>query len=173
MKSLFPQLALVGLLAAVLAVVSCQRAPGPAFSGLAPIAAGHADVYLYRAHALAAFGDAFTVRVDGHRVGALYDASYLRLSLTAGRHHLEVAPGGMARPVSVDLAVDAGGRAFYEFRFATGWRMRPSFPGAELVALDESAALTALSALRSATGAATDASRPLPSTYEANPALVP
>jgi hypothetical protein len=150
MKSLILQLTLVSLLAAVLALGSCKRAPGPVFAGLEPTSSECADVYLYRRHAYAAIGDAFAVKVDGRRVGSLYNASFLKLSLAPGPHRLEVAPGGTAEPVDAELVIDAGKRKFYEFRFATGWDMRPSFPDAALAPRDEGAALQALTRLRSA-----------------------
>jgi hypothetical protein len=150
MKSLSLQLALLALLAALLAVGSCKRAPGPVFAGPDATPPGSADLYLYRRHAYAAIGDAFAVTVDGRRVGALYNASFLRLSLAPGMHAIQIAPGGTARPVAASVAVDAGKRAFYEFRFATGWDMRPSFPGAALAPRAEAAALGDLSTLRSA-----------------------
>jgi hypothetical protein len=150
MKSLFCQLALVCLLAAALAVGSCQRPSGPPFAGLHPTAAGCADLYLYRRDAYAAIGQSFTVAIDGKRAGKLYNASYLKLTLAPGPHRLEVAPGGSARPVGASVMLDADRRAFYEFSFATGWEMRPSFPGAAIAPRNEGAALPVLATLRSA-----------------------
>ena len=162
MKSPILQFTLACLLAIVLITASSKRPAGSVFVDLAPTVADRADVYLYRGHALAAIGDAFTVRVDGQRVGMLHDASYLQLSLSPGRHRLEVAPGGIAEPVTVDVAAEAGRRAFYEFRFPTGLAMRPSFPDAAIVQIDRDAALAALPRLH---GSASASPRPTQAAY--------
>lgn len=123
---------LILALAAVLAAGSCERAGGPAFSGVSPVAPGEARIYLYRQGALAAYGQGFDVLVDGKPRGRLTNASYLALAVTPGRHLLAVAPGGRADLCTVQIDAAAGQNTYYEFVFPTGWRMRPSFSHAAI-----------------------------------------
>lgn len=150
MKSSLHHYAILFFLAAVLAFASCGRASGPAFAGLSAALSGQAEVYVYRRHSYAALAQPFTVLVDGRPVGKLFNASYLKLSISPGAHRLEVAPGGMAKTSQLALHAGANARAFYEFDFPDGWKMRPSFDGAEIAPRTEDDALKAMRNLRSA-----------------------
>jgi len=151
MVSLHSKLAHYGFiltLAAGLAVSSCDRTEGPVFAGLSAVAAGSADVYLYRRGALAAYAQGFEVIVDGKMHGELSNASYLRLSLTPGRHRLQVAPGPRAAVINVEVDVQPGKNMFFEFVFPTGLDMQPLFDDALIAHRDEREAMLALPKLR-------------------------
>lgn len=134
-------------LAAMLADSSCTRASGPAFGAANASETRESGIYLYRRSALAAYGQKFTVLVNGRSAGHLANASYLRLPLTAGSHRLQIAPGGAAQVSTVQIQVVAGLPAFYEFVYPTGWAMRPSFDGAAIEARTEAQAMTGLRGL--------------------------
>ena len=135
-------------LAAGLAVVSCDRAEGPAFPGLSAVAPQTAHVYLYRQGALAAYAQGFDVIVDGKIRGQLSNASYLRLSLTPGRHRLQVAPGARAALINVDVEAEPGKNMFFEFVFSTGFTLQPLFEGALIAKREEREAIFTLPKLR-------------------------
>ena len=132
------------LFASLLAFGSCSSASGPAFSAASMTSANECGIYLYRRGAIAAYGQKFTVLVDGRQAGFLANASYLHLPLTPGSHLVQVAPGGIASPSSLRIDATAGSRQFYEFVFPTGLAMRPSFPGAAIEARAEPEALARL-----------------------------
>lgn len=134
------------LFASLFAFGSCSSASGPAFS--ASGMSSECGIYLYRRGAIAAYGQKFTVLVDGRQAGFLANASYLRLPLTPGSHVVQIAPGGIASPTSLRINTSAGARQFYEFVFPTGMAMRPSFAGAAIEARAEPEALTRLNGLR-------------------------
>jgi hypothetical protein len=150
MKSALHHYAILFFLAALLAFASFGRASGPAFPGLSAASSGQAEVYVYRRHSYAALAQPFTVLLDSQPVGKLFNASYLKLSMPPGAHRLEVAPGGMARTSRLALRAEANARSFYEFDFPGGWKMRPSFNGAEIAPRSENDALEAMRTLRSA-----------------------
>jgi len=135
------------IFAALLAFGSCSRASGPVF-GAGLSGAGESGLYLYRRGALAAYGQHFAVLVDGKPAGFIANASYLRLSLTPGKHRLQIAPGGMAQVTTLQVETGSDGRTFYEFVFPTGWEIRPSFRGAAIEARPEPLALEAMQGLR-------------------------
>jgi hypothetical protein len=149
LKSAFVHYGCILTLAAMLTISSCSRASGPAFAGTALPESSKAGIYLYRRSALAAYGQPFTVLVDGKPVGQLANASYIRLPLTPGRHTLQIAPGGIAPLASVRLQAVAGANAFYEFVFPTAWQMLPSFDGAGIETRVEPRALSEMRGLRS------------------------
>lgn len=148
LRSRLAHFAVILTLAAMLANSSCSRASGPAFSAANASETRESGIYLYRRGALAAYGQQFTVLMDGRPAGHLANASYLRLPLTAGSHLLQISPGGAARASTVQIQVAAGAPAFYEFVFPTGWAMRPSFDGAAIEARAEAQAMTGLRGLR-------------------------
>lgn len=135
-------------LAAGLAFLSCDRTEGPVFAGLSAVAPETADVYLYRRGALAAYGQGFDVIVDGKMHGELSNASYLRVSLTPGRHRLQVAPGPRANVMDVEIDARSGKSMFFEFVFPTGLGMQPMFDDALIARRDEREAMLALPKLR-------------------------
>lgn len=135
-------------LAAALAVFSCDRTDGPAFPGLSTVAPDTAHIYLYRRGALAACAQGFDVIVDGKIHGQLSNASYLRLSLSPGRHLLQVAPGGRASVIDTEIEAQSGRSMFYEFVFSTGLDMQPLFNDALIAHREEREAVPALSKLR-------------------------
>jgi hypothetical protein len=148
LRSRLAHFTLILSFAAMLADSSCTRASGPAFGAALASDTRESGIYLYRRSALAAYGQQFTVLVDGRPAGHLANASYLRLRLTAGSHLLQIAPGGVARSSTAQLHVVAGAPAFYEFVFPTGWAMRPSFDGAAIEARPEAQAMAGLRGLR-------------------------
>lgn len=135
-------------LAAILVNNSCSRAIGPVFRAANAAEIRGSGIYVYRRGALAAYGQQFTVLVNGRPAGHLANGSYLHLPLAAGSHLLQIAPGGIARVAAVEIQVTAGAPAFYEFVFPTGWEMRPSFKGAAIEARAAAQAASALSGLR-------------------------
>jgi hypothetical protein len=134
-------------IAALLAFGSCSPASGPAFAAASSVTKD-TGLYLYRRGALAAYAQPFAVLVDGRPAGFIANASYLRLALPPGSHRLQIAPGGLARVTTRQVAVRATGQTFYEFVFPTGWKMRPSFEGASIEERVEPLALDALQGLR-------------------------
>lgn len=135
-------------LAAGLAVFSCDRTEGPAFPGLSAVAPEKTHVYLYRRGALAAYAQGFNVIVDGKIRGQLSNASYLRLSLTPGRHLLQVAPGLRASVINVEIEAQSGENMFFEFVFSTGLDMQPLFDDALIAYREEREAMSTLPKLR-------------------------
>lgn len=136
------------ILAASLAIFSCDRTDGPAFPGLSAVAPEKAHVYLYRRGALAAYAQGFDVLVDGKILGKLSNASYLRLSLTPGRHVLQVAPGLRAAVIDVEIQAQPGKNMFFEFVFPTGLDMQPLFDDALIAYREEREAMLTLPKLR-------------------------
>jgi len=135
-------------LAASLAVLSCDRTEGPVFSGLSAVAPGKAHVYLYRRDALAAYAQGFDVIVDGKTHGQLSNASYMRLTLTPGRHRLQVAPGSRAGMINAEIEAQPEKNMFFEFVFPTGLDMQPLFDDALIAYRDEREAMLTLPKLR-------------------------
>ena len=148
LHSKFIHLGVILALAAGLAAFHFDRAEGPAFHGLSAVTPETAHVYLYRQGALAAYGQGFGVTVDGSIRGQLPNASYLRLSLTPGRHRLEVAPGARAVMSHIDVDVRPGEKLFFEFVFPTGLDMQPLFDDAVIARREEREALLILPKLR-------------------------
>jgi hypothetical protein len=149
LKSAFVHYGCILTLAAILTISSCSRASGPAFAGTAAPESSQAGIYLYRRSALAAYAQPFTVLLDGKPAGQLANASYIRLPLTPGRHTLQIAPGGIAPLISVQMHAVAGSNTFYEFVFPTAWQMLPSFEGAGIETRVEPQALSEMRGLRS------------------------
>lgn len=139
------------LCAALLFFGVSSHSQGPAFATAGLSGTTERGIYLYRRGALAAYAQPFPVLVDGRAVGVLANASYLRLPLEPGLHQIQVAPGGMAQVTTLQVHADGDGRAFYEFVFPTGWKMRPSFQGATIEPREEEHALGVLQGLRSLT----------------------
>lgn len=139
------------LLAAGLAVFSCDSTDEPVFPGLSAVAPEAAHVYLYRRGALAAYAQGFDVIVDGQIRGKLSNASYLRLSLTPGRHLLQVAPGLRASVINAEIEAQPGKNMFFEFVFSTGLDMQPLFNDALIAGREEREAMSALPKLREKT----------------------
>jgi hypothetical protein len=135
-------------LAAGLAVFSCDRTEGPVFPGLSAVAPETAHVYLYRRGALAAYAQGFDVLVDGKIHGQLSNAAYLRLSLTPGRHLLQVAPGLRASVINLEIEAQPGKNMFFEFVFSTGLDMQPLFEDALVARREEREAMSVLPKLR-------------------------
>lgn len=135
-------------LAAGLAVFSCDRTEGPAFPGLSTVAPDVAHIYLYRRGTLAAYAQGFDVIVDGKIHGQLSNASYLPLSLTPGRHRLQVAPGLRAAVINLEIEARPGKNTFFEFVFPTGLDMEPLFDHALIAHRDEREAMLTLPKLR-------------------------
>ena len=135
-------------LAAGLAVFSCDRAEGPVFPGLPAVAPETAQLYLYRRGAMAAYAQGFDVIVDGKIRGQLSNASYLRLSLTPGRHLVQVAPGLRASVTNVEIEAQPGKNMFFEFVFSTGLDMQPLFEDALIANREEREAMLTLPKLR-------------------------
>jgi hypothetical protein len=142
---------LILTLAAGLAAFSCDSTEGPIFAGLSAVAPEAADVYLYRRGALAAYGQGFDVIVDGKMHAELSNASYLRLSLTPGRHRLQVAPGPRTNVIDVEIEAKSGKNMFFEFVFPTGMDMQPLFDDALIAYRDEREAMLTLPKLREKT----------------------
>ncbi|MET0961597.1 MAG: hypothetical protein ABWY05_02095 [Noviherbaspirillum sp.] len=135
-------------LATVLAMSSCSQAGGPAFAAASVCGGTESGIYLYRRGALAAYGQQFTVLVNGRPAGYLANASYLRLPLTPGSHILQIKPGGAAQATTVQIQVQAGAHAFYEFVFPPAWPMWSGFDGAAIESRAEAQALTRIEKLR-------------------------
>lgn len=150
----------VFLSAAMLVFGIGSRSTVPAYWPARGSGLEESGVYLYRRGALAAYAQPFRVLVDGRPAGFIANASYLRLALAPGSHQLQIAPGGLARVTTLQVQVNHGDRAFYEFVFPTGWEMRPSFRGAMIEAREESQALEALQGLGRMTAPAGNQSAP-------------
>jgi hypothetical protein len=135
-------------LAAGLALFSCDRTDGLAFQGLPTVPPEAAHVYLYRRGVLAAYAQGFDVRVDGKIRGQLSNASYLRLSLTPGRHLIQVAPGLRASVINAEIDAQPGAKMFFEFVFPTGLDLQPLFNDALIARREEPEAMMALPKLR-------------------------
>jgi hypothetical protein len=135
-------------LAAGLAAFSCERTDGPVFPGLTAVAPEAAHVYLYRRGALAAYAQGFDVIVDGKIRGQLSNASYLRLSLTPGRHSVQVAPGLRAAVITTEIEARSGENMFFEFVFSTGLDLQPLFDEALIANRETREAMLALPKLR-------------------------
>ncbi len=95
----------------------CATAEGPLFSKPQPPLNGKASIYLYRTSGIFAFTEAFRVFVDGKDVGGLPNASFLSLQLSPGLHVLKVAPGGFGLSSSLEIQVQAGSTAYYQYDF--------------------------------------------------------
>jgi len=149
LKSAFAHYGCILTLAAMLTISSCSRASGPAFAGAAAPGPGEAGIYLYRRSALAAYGQPFSVLLDGKPAGQLANASYIHLPLAPGLHTLQIAPGGIAPLISVRMQAVPGSNTFYEFVFPTAWHMLPSFDGAGIETRVEPRALSEMRGLRS------------------------
>lgn len=129
---------------------ACATAPGPKFAGLATPEKNQGDVYLYRTSALFAMGSAFEVTLDSHKVGALYNASFLHLRLPPGSHHLHVSPGFMAISSELAIVAEPGKSNFYEYDFVTGPLANTLFIGSSIKPRDTAQALVDLEKLNSA-----------------------
>jgi hypothetical protein len=110
-------LALAALAAA--GIAGCA-APGAPFATLEPVSPDRGNVYLYRKSALYAVGARFKVTADGAPAGELYNASYLVLPLTPGKHRFTVDEGGFQRPKAFEVDVQPGRNYFVEYDSSKG-----------------------------------------------------
>lgn len=111
------------LVASMLAAAVLQgcAAPGPTFATLEQASAGQGNLYLYRKSALYAVGAKYKVRSeDGRLVGELYNASYLLLPLSPGKHRFSVDEGGFTKPKSFEVDVKPGQNYFVEYDSSKG-----------------------------------------------------
>ena len=137
--------------AAIVVVLSaCATAPGQKFSGLASPAKNQGDVYLYRTSALFASGQAFTVTLDGNKVGDLYNASYLHLRLSPGEYSLKVSPGGFAQSSDLPIQLDPGKTSFLQYDFTSGPLANVFFIGSSIQPRNQEQALLDMKELNSA-----------------------
>jgi hypothetical protein len=109
---------IVGALVAA-GIAGCA-APGTPFASLEPVAADKGHLYLYRKPALYAFGAKYKVTADGAQIGELSNGSYLLLPLAPGKHRLSVHEGGLLRPKSFEVDVQAGQNYFVEYDSSRG-----------------------------------------------------
>lgn len=92
----------------------------------------------------------FTVGVDTKPVGELYNASFINLSLTPGKHTITVKPGGMAKNFALDIQALPGKTQFVEFDLNGGPLANIFFVGSELIQRPQDKALADLKTLKSA-----------------------
>ena len=111
---------LAAMVAAAAAGLGGCAAPGAPFATLEPVPPGRGHLYVYRKPALYAFGAKYKVTVDGAPAGELANASYLVLPLSPGRHTLNIAEGGFARPKTVEVNVEPGRNHFVEYDSSKG-----------------------------------------------------
>lgn len=96
-------------------------APGAPFATLEPVISGKGNLYLYRKSALYAVGAKYKVRAaDGTLVGELYNASYLLLPLSPGKHLFSVDEGGFVKPKPFEVDVKPGQNYFVEYDSSKG-----------------------------------------------------
>lgn len=137
------------LLAGTVLLQGCA-APGRPFTATQPPAAGKGTVYLLRTSALYAVAQPFPVHVDGRDVGSLVNASYLALQMPAGRHLLSVSTGPFGRTSRLEIQVQAGAIAYYQYNFMTGPLANAFFIGSGIEPREPQEALAALRHLKSA-----------------------
>lgn len=136
--------------ACVLFLGACATAPGPKFSGVAVPANDRSDVYLYRTNAFFANGQAFTVMLDGNKVGDLYNASFLHLQLLPGQHALKVSPGGMGKSSEFQIQLEPGTTSFLQYDFVTGPLANVFFIGSSIQPRNQEQAMLDMKELNSA-----------------------
>ncbi len=96
-------------------------APGAPFASLEPLPSGKGNLYLYRKPALYAAGAKYKVKAaDGALVGELYNASYLLLPLSPGKHQFSVDEGGFGKPKTFEVDVKPGQNYFVEYDSSKG-----------------------------------------------------
>lgn len=111
----------LSLVALAAALQGCATAPGAMFAALEPIPAGKANLYIYRKAALYAIAAKYPVTAaDRTVVGELFNASYLLVSLSPGKHTFTVSEGGLASPKSFEVHVRAGANHFVEYDSSMG-----------------------------------------------------
>lgn len=93
---------------------------------------------------------AFEVTLNSHKVGELYNASYLRLQLAPGSYSLKVSPGGIAKTSDFTIVAEPGKSNFYEYDFVTGPLANAFFIGSSIKPRDTAQALIDLEKLNSA-----------------------
>ena len=135
---------------AAAALLSGCAATGPQFSGVAKPVEDKGDVYLYRTSALFAVAQSFSVTLDGKDVGQLYNASYLQMRVSPGKHELKVAPGGFSKTSELTIEVEGGKQRFYQYEFATGPIANVFFAGASIQERSQDTALQHLRELKAA-----------------------
>lgn len=110
--SLLPALMLAG----------CATATGPAFTQLDAPASGKAQLYLYRKSAFYASGAKYIVAEAATKqvLGELFNASYLVLPLTAGKHVISVDERGFASAKTFEVEAEAGKNYFVEYDSSKG-----------------------------------------------------
>lgn len=131
-------------------LAGCASAPGAAYHGLTPIKPELGDVYLYRGSAIAAYGQAFNVKLDEKFVSRIYNASYVLMRLKPGTYDLSVAPTGVAVTSHRKITVEAGQRSFYEYDFVTGPLANTFFIGSSIEPREQSRAEADMKPLRAA-----------------------
>ncbi|MGH8857417.1 MAG: DUF2846 domain-containing protein [Polaromonas sp.] len=102
-------------------LAGCATAPGPQFSTLEAAPSDKAQLYLYRKSALYAVGATYPVyTANREKLGELYNASYLVLPLSPGKHKLTVEEGGFASPKSFEVVAEPGKTMFVEYDSSKG-----------------------------------------------------
>lgn len=128
----------------------CATAPGKKFAGITPPEENQGVVYLYRTSALFYSGGAFDVSLNGEKIGALYNASFLRLQLAPGSYNIKVAPGMMAKTSELVINAEASKIKFYEYDFVTGPLANAFFIGSSIQPRERTQALLDLEKLSGA-----------------------
>ena len=132
------------------ALTGCASAPGAKFSGLQNVPSGTAELIVYRQSAFFAKGTVMPVLVDGTKIGALYDGSYLQQQLTPGNHTIKVTPSALGQSAEANVQLAAGQRKYLHFDFPTGPLANVFFVGDSLKEQSETDAMADLKALSSA-----------------------
>lgn len=106
--------------AALLALAGCATPLGKPFTEPAAVAAGQAQVYLYRASALYASGQSFSAWVNQAPPqppnGELANASYLHWVLPPGTHTVRVKPGVLGDVYEQHVILKSGETAYLEIQ---------------------------------------------------------
>ncbi|SNT24971.1 Protein of unknown function [Noviherbaspirillum humi] len=152
----------------LLVLAGCATAPGPKFDGLSKVEENWSNVYLYRASNFVSNATAFTVLLNGEKVGELYNGSYLWFKLKPGLHSLRVDPSSMAGPTTVfakqsveKFEAKSGEQKFYQFNFQTGLLANSFYLGS---GLEERSPEVALNDLKELNLAAASTGVPISST---------
>ncbi|MEQ1674058.1 MAG: DUF2846 domain-containing protein [Candidatus Nitrotoga sp.] len=104
----------------VLLLSACASSPGEKFAGVAPLDAKYGDLYLYQTKnstGTARENGEYEVVLNGKKVGALYNASFLHLRIPPGRYTLQVYPAHHAREGYESIEVQAGKVTYYRYQF--------------------------------------------------------
>ncbi len=104
----------------VLLLSACASSPDKKFAGVVPLDAKYGDLYLYQTRDSAGTfreNGKYDVVLNGKKVGALYNASFLHLRIPPGKYTLQVYPAHHAREGYEQIEVEAGKVTYYRYQF--------------------------------------------------------